>query len=720
MQASACPLRDSVYGSERPPYGFGPLLPLWRKPRYLRAMAKLDTRALFESIKTRTTAEIRQQFPFEGRTRRLELVDIKVEDQARLPADLHHTDNIEAQAHAKAKGRTWGVPVRATLRLVDKSTGKPVDQQSLVILRLPKITSRYSYIIAGQERQHDSLFRSKPRPYHRIANNGDIQARGNLARGLGFDITYEPKKGRFLMRFGTSNVPMHPILQALGVSDAKMRQTWGEAVFAANQRAGRRERDVTKAFTALRLMPPGQKRATHEQKVALLRKYFTEETEVWPDAMKSVFGKEYSNVNGENLLLSSKRLLKIQKGRSKDAPPIDERPDDRQSLSTKYLATTEDFIIESIRKQSRDLRRKVLSKIDREDARISDIISASLFNKVVHGVFDHAQRPDQTNPLQFLSGHMRTTIRGAAFGGVGSTRVNLDKDKQINPTHLGFLDPIQTPECWPGHAEVFTKEGWIRWDQTANDTEFLCRQEGKTFFQAAVRVHRGPYSGDLYCLEHGKISYEVTPNHRMWVDTVSGPSSWRFSTASRVHGKTRRFDTGHSPAEGELREFTLPVVPGNNSSKNVEEPIDIEDWAEFMGWFLSEGTVHYREDKSRYNVRIAQVAWKNLAEYEAIEALLDRLPFNWHWDGEGKSFGISTKQLAHYLRQFGKAHEKFIPDYFFDATTEAREALLEALLLGDGRIGSVRKDGRSYEQQVYTTTSPQLAIEVERLAVSLG
>ena len=41
-------------------------------------------------------------------------------------------------------------------------------------------------------------------------------------------------------------------------------------------------------------------------------------------------------------------------------------------------------------------------------------------------------------------------------------------------------------------------------------------------------------------------------------------------------------------------------------------------------------------------------------------------------------------------------------------------------MLGDGRIGSRRATGRVYNQEVFCTTSPRLAVDFERLAISLG
>lgn len=409
-------------------------------------MPNLDPEAAFESMKSRVAATLHEQFPFEGSRRRLELVNVVFDERAANPNDPHHVDNLESQLRARTENGTWGVRVRAHLRLIDKANGAVLEDKTVTLAKLPKLTKRYSYIIEGQERQHDSLFRSKSRPYHLITGGGKIMGRWNLARGKGFDINYDPKTGRMLFHLPpSSNVPLYSLLNILGVSDAHIESAWGHEIFIENQRISVLERDVNKLFRGLSLrFSDHRATSTLEDKIGRLRQYFQDETEVRPEASAAAFGRSFSNVNGENLLLSSKRLLGIQHGRTKDDPSSHEQPDDRQSLSAKYLATTEDFVVEGIRGSHSELMQKVRDKIDNPKRGIDDIVG-NLYDKVILGRFSGAQRPDQTNPLQFLSGYMRTTIRGE-YGGVTNPRTNLDLDKQINPTHLGFLDPIQTPE----------------------------------------------------------------------------------------------------------------------------------------------------------------------------------------------------------------------------------------------------------------------------------
>jgi DNA-directed RNA polymerase subunit beta' len=399
-------------------------------------MANLNPEGAFGSLKDRVKVAISQQFPYEGQKHRLELVDIEIRDDARTSSAPNHIDNIQSQYDAKTRGRTWAVPIRASLRLVDIETGKELDSGTITLARLPKITRRYTYIVDGHERQHDSVFRLKSRPYHLIADNGAIRAYWNLAKGHGFDLNIDPNSGVMKMKLGTSNIPLYRVLQSMGVSDEQMRNAWGSEVMATNQKRSKPQ-DILKVHKVLAGRgQKGYKPPTVAEAEEYTRKTFNE-TRLRPDAMEAAFGKPYDRVNGENLLLSSVRILNIAKGTGEE--------DDRQSLSAKDIAGTEDFIVEAIEKKTTELRRRVFNNLDRQN-KISAILSPNAYTKVIKGVFAHSQLPDQTNPLQFVSGYLRTTLRGSEFGGVKGEHAALDRDKLLNPSHLGFLDPIQTPE----------------------------------------------------------------------------------------------------------------------------------------------------------------------------------------------------------------------------------------------------------------------------------
>ena len=97
---------------------------------------------------------ISSYFPYEGKQRRLELGKIWVDDKLNI-------DDLKSQADARDFDRTWGVPVKARSSLGRQGYGKTIDRKTMTLARLPKLTSRYGFIVDGNEYQVDHLFRLK-------------------------------------------------------------------------------------------------------------------------------------------------------------------------------------------------------------------------------------------------------------------------------------------------------------------------------------------------------------------------------------------------------------------------------------------------------------------------------------------------------------------------------------------------------------------------------
>lgn len=669
-------------------------------------MAYVVATNAFDILKDRTSKTISDYFPIEGRKNILRAKKVWVEDNLSM-------DDIRSQKEAKLKGRTWSVPVRAELELVDKATGKVKDTKSITVAQIPKITNRYSYIVGGNEYQINNQFRLKSGAYTRVKANGQLTTQWNLAKGLGFDVNFDPKTKKMTMKHlgKGSNIALYPVLKAMGVDDDTIERQWGREIFNANRRE-KEDVALKKFYKNLK----GENPASPDE----ARKLVVEEmskTELRPDSTKITLGKPFTEVTGEALMAGSRKLLRVSRQ--------EERPDDRDSLQFKDLHSAEDLVNERLDKSNarRTIIRKITNTLDKHTA-VKDIVNPEFFSKPIKSFFTSStlsERPDQTNPAGFLVGNRRTTIMGE--GGISSDLQVTMGAKTINPSHMGFLDPIQTPECYDKYTEVYTKEGWKPWPEVTESDLLACRHMGgPLMFHRPEALHVSHYEGKMYGLRAGKIEYLVTPNHRMLVSTPWCSEEWRIVEAPRVHGKERRFDCKHEPYISPRvtpEEFHLPVVEGNNSLKTVES-LPMEDWAEFMGWYLSEGSCQYKEDTSAYLVRVHQSLDASPDNYQRLQALMDRLPWNWSEQATKTAFATGSKQLASYLKEFGLCHDKYIPDYFFDASVSARSALLEALLLGDGRLGSNRADGRSYKQEVYTTTSARLADDVERLAISLG
>lgn len=386
------------------------------------AARTFDLNQQFESVKQSAIQAIREIFPIEGKTRTIRLENVQAEDT------LSSTD-YNSQLKTKQKEGTWGVPVYASLILIDKATGKTMDRDPKVrLFLLPKVTDRFSYIVNGNEYQVHNQLRLKPGVYTMRKQNGELKTTVNLSKGKNFDIVFKEDAGIFYISKvggGASNIPLYPVLSYLGMSAQAISKAWGGELAAANSKVD--PKAIQKATAAF-----GVRKGD-------LKDYFAQ-TKIDPETTKITLGKEFDRVDGPMLLASSVSLLNTHLGK--------QEPVDRDSLAFKEIHSIEDFIKERIEKNKATLEYKIKRTIDNpKRTKLSQIVNPGAFSSVIESFFtqdDKSSTPEQTNPLEMLAGQYRATIMGS--GGIQSQHAITPEMRNIHPTHFGFIDPVHTPE----------------------------------------------------------------------------------------------------------------------------------------------------------------------------------------------------------------------------------------------------------------------------------
>lgn len=388
-------------------------------------MAHLDPQEAFAHLQDRVLDGIKQHFPLQGKLQSLHLKNLEVRDHL-------DPDDIRSQHKAKIQGDSWSAPVYATLELTDNASGRVVDAQRVRVAEIPKMTKRYSYIVDGQEYQVSNQWQLKPGVYTRRRRNGELEARFNVSGRQAFDIIFEPKSNRFLMDYGKSKLPLYPILKTMGVDDDTLEKAWGRKVLDDNKNA----RGV--AGTVERFYKADRKQAAPSHEAAKQHLFDTlTASKIRPEATELTLGKPFEHVTGEAMRLATERILKVQSGHPED---------DRDSLIFKDLRTVGDFAHDRLRQAGRTIRDKSNRKINTAKS-VRDVIKFDLFNRPMKEIFhkNSAANPaSQINPVEMVSASQQTTIMGP--GGIQSEQSVTDEAKFVNPSHLGFLDPIHTPE----------------------------------------------------------------------------------------------------------------------------------------------------------------------------------------------------------------------------------------------------------------------------------
>jgi DNA polymerase I len=131
-----------------------------------------------------------------------------------------------------------------------------------------------------------------------------------------------------------------------------------------------------------------------------------------------------------------------------------------------------------------------------------------------------------------------------------------------------------------------------------------------------------------------------------------------------------------------------------------------DDFIEFIGWYVTEGSVYWPAGKRTAQVQIAQ---DNPTHRRRIRALLDRMSLNVSINERRFTFGSSLfGQLLERLCGSG-SESKRLPSFVWRLSTDQQALLLRTLLRGDGNV-----------RGTYYTSSQQLAWDVLRLGVEVG
>jgi len=400
----------------------------------------------FEKIKKDVIASFTKALDIQatGTNRKIVVRNVWIDDD-KAPEDW------ESQRDAVRKDKTWGVPVYAALDLVDRKTGEVISSTNKKLLAtLPKTTDIGSFIVEGKHYQVQHQLRRKPGVYIAQKENGEMKTEVNIARQP-FDITYDAKKGIFKLMRGTqdgSGVALYPILSRIGVSDSAMAKAWGADVLAANKAVN--EKNSTSAVLKAGEYFTKSKHDSPDAAAKAIATFFEDETEVRPEVTKATIGKAFTKVGPEMLLSGTTELLKLERG-ERDA-------DDRHALEFKKVMNPGDLINERMVQSSGELAES-LSKLrvkigyrlnDRKS--VPNDIGKLINSNELSGVFSTfftgsslSNTTDQTNPINMINGSSKITITGE--GGVQDERAIWQEEHTLHPSHMGFIDPIHTPDA---------------------------------------------------------------------------------------------------------------------------------------------------------------------------------------------------------------------------------------------------------------------------------
>lgn len=168
-----------------------------------------------------------------------------------------------------------------------------------------------------------------------------------------------------------------------------------------------------------------------------LKAYF-DDTKMDAQVNEFTLGQGFEKVSGQALLEASKKLLRINKG--------EEEPDNRDSLVFKNLNSIEDQIVEHFEASKPSVERKVQNALGTRD-KVRQVLPANIFSNTLEKFYtttDLSSTPPQTNPAAIMSNARKTTVMGE--GGIQNQHAITEETRAFNPSDIGFLDGLATPE----------------------------------------------------------------------------------------------------------------------------------------------------------------------------------------------------------------------------------------------------------------------------------
>lgn len=412
-------------------------------------------------------------------------------------------------------------------------------------------------------------------------------------------------------------------------------------------------------------------------------------------------GDEYLNVGVDGILAASGKLLAVNRG--------DAKTDERDSWAYKRVMTPDKLLRERIRMDADRSGRKLMRVLSRRKS--LDSVTPFHFDNYATGLLlgNPLSTPlEEINPMHIVEQLRRITMMGPS--GIGSSQAITPSMQAVHASQFGFVSPVEGPESLDRNTFVFTDLGWVSAPDLTPSHRMACNVNGRLEFHLPEKCTSYHYKGDMIGVKTMFVDFLVTPDHRIWHRETDkrnkGGTGWRMKFAKDLYNRAVNFEMGHEPWEADGDDVFLGV-------EGCEFPMG--PWCKFLAYWMADGC-----SKLGNQTFITHSASR--AAYPGICEVLDVLGVDWEYNSRNYKrrtsniplgdFVISHQGVTEYLRQFGKAGTKYLPDYVLRQSVDTRESVWSALMETDSRVNKTHTS--------FVSTSKRFARSVERLLVSLG
>jgi hypothetical protein len=277
--------------------------------------------------------------------------------------------------------------------------------------------------------------------------------------------------------------------------------------------------------------------------------------------------------------------------------------------------------------------------------------------------------------------------------------------------------------CFDDRTEVLTDKGWKLFkdlDKTEKIATLNPTNE-EIEYQRPTNYFEDWYEGKMAKIEMMHIDLLTTPNHKLLYAKKGGLKKdleYKLEEAKKVFGKGFHLKKNGIWRGKNKEHWTLPsqlttYSDDREPKKYPEVKFEIDDWLKFFGFWVADGwtSTSTHEGYPLMQVGVAQSKGDG-CPLEEIRQIMSRYGFNGRYTKDKGQLRFCDKQLWKYLRQFGGAHEKFIPQDIKSLPPDKLSIFLKWYLRGDGCLSGNRK--RAY------TSSKMLADDLQEIGLKVG
>jgi DNA-directed RNA polymerase subunit beta len=491
-----------------------------------------------------------------------------------------------AQKHAILTGGTLGRRLRGTWELLDNATGEVLDQKHSVLATVPFLSERGTYVNSGNEYTLRNQQRLLPGLFVREKENGEIEAHANILPGKGVSHRYylDPEKGVFHLRIQQAKLPLMPLVKAMGATPAQLRDAWGPDLYAANyphDEAAAYRKIKEKVLKPADLEDPDEE--THREK--LVRKFA--EMEMDPQVTQRTLGKPHKGLTLDAILDITKKLVAVSKGQA--------NVDDRDALPYQRFLGPEDLFAERIARDHGQVRRGLLWKASMK-GNLQGVPSSALKPQLEQALLGSGlgQALEEINPAEILD--KLYSISRLGEGGIPSMEAVPDEARNVQPSHMGYMDPLRTPESFKVGVDLYMSRSSRKGQDGEIVSQFKDPRTGKTIwkspqdisdlavtFPAALTKYAGfkrvpaMKGGQLTWVKKRDVDL-VLPNFEDAFSPLGNLVPMKSSVKGQRVAMASRMTTQALPMKNPEAPLVQSAIPGTNGQRSYEE-----EYAKHMG-----------------------------------------------------------------------------------------------------------------------------------------